>query len=400
MIDRLDRCIRLTPRRRRHQRGATLFETLIAFVIAATSTLAAGYAMQPLRLHAEAAQQRTVALGLAADALEEARSIVRVGEASGSARFEDLVDDAFDSTSGNATYRVLRTVVDAGGDRRVRLDVAWRDRQGSAQSLGLDGIVAGVAPAHVAALSLAGAPETIAAPWQRARGIPPQAVRVRIGRSAWWPAPGAAGGTVLVFDDATGDVVAQCDAGAVTLATLAAGDASGCSTGRRLLVSGTVRFAGGTVRPLAITLAGAGYAASPMCQTEIVRTLRQEDAARGVVLRDIALAADAASLGLAGAVDTGERSVAWRCLIEPADANGWSGALDVRADGWSFGTVAGTERLCRVATDRDGSGSIDQPDEHPATWHGVTRTLTAQSFVVIAGDRDCADVGAWPASPA
>ena len=38
------------PRRRTQQRGATLFESLVAFALAALATVGAGRAMQPLRL--------------------------------------------------------------------------------------------------------------------------------------------------------------------------------------------------------------------------------------------------------------------------------------------------------------------------------------------------------------
>ena len=42
------------------------------------------------------------------------------------------------------------------------------------------------------------------------------------------------------------------------------------------------------------------------------------------------------------------------------------------------------------------SGAVDRADEHPASWSGVTRTLTAQNFLVVAGDSACEDAGAVP----
>lgn len=381
---------------RTRQRGATLLEAVLAFAIAALATVGAGRALQPLRAHADAAQQRTVALGLAAAELETARGFVRVGEPAGTGRFEDLVASTRDVALGNATYRVATAVDDAPGEKRLQVTVTWPDRLGRDETVRLDGIVAGVAPAHVAALGLAGGPPTLASPGARMRRIPPGAVRVGSGQSAWWPARGEPATRVLVFDDATGDVLAHCDATLVTLAELAAGSRAGCDTGRWLLVGGVVRFAGGAERPLHVTLEGAGYAAPAMCRTDLVRTLRHGDAVTGYAWADVAAGADAAALGLATPVETGERAYAWRCLVQP-DAGGWSGRAEVRPDGWSFAAAPGGQRLCRIAVDRDGSGAIDRADEHPATWSGVTHTLTAQNFLVVSADSACEDAGAVPA---
>ena len=96
-----------------------------------------------------------------------------------------------------------------------------------------------------------------------------------------------------------------------------------------------------------------------------------------------------ADLGIASWVDTGDRYLAYACVVYPRADGAWSGRATILPAGWSIGSSAGDRRVCRYAADRDGSGIVDANDEHPASYTDVRTALTQQNYLVVAGDHAC-----------
>jgi hypothetical protein len=96
-----------------------------------------------------------------------------------------------------------------------------------------------------------------------------------------------------------------------------------------------------------------------------------------------------ASLGLASWVETGDRHLAYRCIVTPRADGRWSGRSAIAPSGWSLGGGSGDRRVCRYVADADGSGAIDANIEHPADYVDVAGALLAQNFLVVRGDQAC-----------
>jgi len=394
---------------RRQQRGASLFESLIAFAVLAAGTVAAARLQGQLRLEGDLARERSEAVRLGEEHMEQLRSFSAVAAASGVTSYADVRDadavvDRAAGYAGHAPYRIARRVDDAAfaGGKAASVTVQWNDRSGAVHEIAFASFIARNDPAYAGSLALgAGAVQGPGrGPGGRAPAIPADAKVLGPGRSVWKPV--ASGDIAVVFDNRSGDIVARCTGVAATTSTrdLAAADVAGCATGRGLLVGGTVRFTSamppspGDAReaPLDLrvdlALADGLYAAPPRCVSESRKTVRY---LAGGSLRIDAVPFDAvpASAGVSAWEETGDRSLAWHCIVTPRADGRWSGRITLTASGWSIGTGSADRRVCRYSSDQDGSGAIDANIEHPGAYAGVTEALMAQNFLVVRGSASC-----------
>jgi hypothetical protein len=210
--------------------------------------------------------------------------------------------------------------------------------------------------------------------------------------------PLESGSTALVFDNASGAVVGRCEGLSATTRTLdlSNADLAVCASGHWLLVAGMVRFTAaalpaptaGAAPAAAVTIAlGDGsYPLAPTCFSEAQKTVRYV-ADGSLHLDAVAVAATPASAGLAMWDDTGERFVAWHCVVTPRADGRWSGRVTVVASGWTIGSGGGDRRVCRYA---GGNGdAIDANIAHPGEYANVDRALVAQNFLVVPGGESC-----------
>ena len=80
-------------------------------------------------------------------------------------------------------------------------------------------------------------------------------------------------------------------------------------------------------------------------------------------IADVAIDATPASQGIAHWDDTGDRFIAWHCVVTPRADGRWSGRATLVADGWTIGTDADAHRVCRYV---GGGDPIDANIAHPA----------------------------------
>ncbi len=332
------------------QRGATLVEALVAFLVLSLGIVVVSRVHGHLRLHADIARQRAEAVRFASQDIEAFRSFATLGTVAGYRSFAALspTTKAIAPPPGDPTttvYTLARSVDDAGGFKSARVAVQWTDLAGQAQHATLDTVVAGTDPALAASLTVPH--PALRGARGRAPAIPPGAHALGDGRSVFKPAHD---GTVAwVFDDLSGALESVCTVpAALSAAQLRAADLSACEASTGVVLAGAVRFAPG-IAPLPLTVEltlGAGrYPAPPVCVAALHKTVAVT-AAGGSRLHEVAAEATPATLGVPAWRDTGERYVAYHCRITP-DGGRWSGRSHVVAMGWTLGHGASDHRVCR-----------------------------------------------------
>ena len=367
----------LTPKTLAPQRGTSLFGTLIAFLVLSLGVLAAARLQTELRLGAEVARQRSEAVRLAQREIEALRAFTVVATTTGQPAFDDIASRS-SSVDGAARFTLTRQVDDevALHAKRVGVRIDWADAAGNAHQVALDTVVDGSEPALGGALSLAPTGAPVKDPLARAVHIPVGAVDLGNGSSALvLPDPagagsGSLGGTALVFDNASGTVIARCTAPVAANLTLA--DLGPCDRSAGMLLSGHVRFEPGVAAlpfGMALLLTDAGNAKPPFCGHA------------------------------APTLENGVAFVAFHCVVyAPAGRSTWSGRLDVVPVNWTLGSAASDLRVCRTTADLDGSGAIDANLEHPGVYTNVKGALTQQNFSIVKGTQNCT-VGDAPHQP-
>jgi Tfp pilus assembly protein PilV len=327
-------------------RGIALIESLIALLVLGFGLVALAGFQLGLSRHADVARQRSEATRLAQEKLEALRAFSQLDSASGVPAYADIAAGAdtpalASNTAYARTWRVASDARDA--QRTIAIDVGWSDRAGVAQRVTLQTIVARSDPLDAGSLIV-----PAAAAWrrtlERSGHVPFAATRLggaNRGKSTLtWSGPS---GGHLVFDDASGAIVARCAAPVTDTTSIA----SSCAALDGYLLQG---YIGGALPGSAPTL---------------VFDQLQYLAASTVPECSLAPAIDQNS----GAAIAG--TLQYRCLLQPTDhdANAatprvWSGRL--RLAGLPQGSVS-----CRYAP-------------QPETYTLVAAPLEQQNLVISA----------------
>ena len=395
---------------RARQTGVTLLESLIAFFVLAAGSVAVAQLQSQLRLGSDIARERSEAVRLAEEALEETRSFAAIDGAPGSRTYAAIATGSavVEAASGAArnTYRVERTVDDAAfvGTKAARIAVRWADRSGAPREVVLDGFVAAADPAYSGALAIdTGAIRSaLRGAAGRKPGLPLTAKTLGDGRSAWKPRE--RGTIAWVFDDRSGAIVGLCEGLAPITATrdLSVEAVRACTTTRSLFVSGTVRFAAtapaaaldfaAASTELAIELRDGTYPAPAACFAQAHKTVRfVVDGSLHV--EDVAVDASAAAFGLSRWDETGDSFLAWHCAVAPRADGRWSGRIALVASGWTIGSGAGEGRVCRFAAGDD-RAAIDANIAGAGVNRDVDAALLGRNFIVVRGSDPCPETPA------
>ncbi len=392
---------------RHRQRGTTLLEALVAFLVVALGMLSVARMQTHIRQHAELAQQRAEAVRLAQEELESLRAFAVLAASSGARSFDAIASDSrtVGARVGAAMptpYLVTRHI-DATLEPRAkstRVAVSWVDRGGSTQRVALDSMIAGTDPAFGGALALARTDAAARGSLGRSVRIPLAAKDLGDGHSALKPISN--GTLAFVFDNTTGLVARRCDHvdPAALTRNLSLANLGACTTVHARLLSGSVRFSAASPpdasrandSPLALgmsmTLTGGDYPTAPSCSAEPMKTVSFA-VAGGPRIEAVPIAATAAGYGVPAWIESGERFVAYHCLIAPMASGQWSGRSVVVPSGWTIGSGSTDHRVCRYTADLDASGAIDSNPEHPADYTHVNTNLAHQNFLVVKGSEAC-----------
>lgn len=388
---------------RKHQRGMSLIEALVAFLVVTIGMLGLMRSQEGLRWNSELARHRGEALRLAQQVLEEQRAFVAPNDAlvstPGSPHYAAIQSSNTTATgTSNTSYQVQRHVDDNTplAYKTSHIEVGWTDRKGQTQSLHLHTLIAGQDPSLAAALSQAPRAHPVWGVGGRSPFIPPAGHDLGDGRSSFKPSSTST--LVWLFDNRSGRVTATCTGlpAGLQQAQVNNSHLTECSTVNALLLSGLVRFslaqpptaqaANDAPLPLSVglSLSTAPTATPPLCVSEAVKVVQLNGSSAWVALN--------ANSG----VKTGERFVSYYCLVDLPTNNGntpvsaaWSGHSHINPQGWTVGVNAGQYRICRYSSDTNGSGSVERNEEHPATYTSVSTPLNHQHFLVVRGEQSC-----------
>jgi Tfp pilus assembly protein PilV len=306
-------------------RGVSLLEVLFSLLVLSLGTVGMGQLHRQLQAHADTARQRSEAVRLAHDEIEASRSLGSISPKSGSRTITDIAGQRF-----NTVFHLSREVDEANALLpSTTVAITWEGREGTTQQAVLVSAVSTQDPVLSGALTLVPSLRGALAGSASANALPPSAAHVDERRSAFKPT--AAATIAFVVDDATAQVVEQCTGVPAEVASedLRAEHLKQCVEFKALLLSGTVRFsnaeppdpvaANDTPLELALSvgLPGMLAPASPWCSTEAQKTVIYR-LADGVHREAVALDATAASRGVATWQDSGERCVAYRCVVVAA----------------------------------------------------------------------------------
>ncbi len=389
--------------RPRRQRGFTLLEALVAFLVLALGMVALAQLPKQLRLRGEVARQQGEAVRLAQAEVETLRAYAVIGDTAGLRSFDAITASSRAIEAHGTRFALARRVADdpATSSKQVSVDLGWTDRSGAAQSLTLSTLIARESPALGAALGLPRTEALARGAGGRSPRVPVVAQDLGDGRSALKPV--GTGTLAFVLDNATGHVVGRCTGVDPMLATrdLTVARLGSCdTTAVGWLISGTVRFtsalppdpAQADEAPLdfavaALPTAGTDPVAA-LCGSEAMKTVAI-DRDGGRHLAAVPIGALPAALGLARWTETGERFARYHCAVYSGATPGWSGRTALLPSGWTIGSIAGTWRVCRYTPDLDRSGAIDANAEHPADYRALSESLSNQNFLVVAGTAAC-----------
>lgn len=374
--------------RKQRVRGVSMVEALIAFLVVTVALLGLVKFQSATRLSSDAARQRTEALRLAQNDIEQLRTALDVAGIRSANR-----SVAADTTRGaNANYQIARQVsAGAAESKTVHVTVSWTDRSGAAQFVALTSLMAVQPPALTGALAVAHRTADVVPLNGRSGDIPAAAVPLGDGRSVL--KLDSSQTDAYVFDNRSGRITDVCSGVQRATRHIVVGDLTSCTTIAAFLLSGQVRFSlsapPDAARPMnapqalamALTLSDGPYPHPAPCSAEAMKTVSYlEDGKRRRAA--VPTTATPSSWAVDTWVDLGERFIAYRCVVAGKAPNKgapaqWSGRLSLVPHGWALGTASTAFKVCRYRA------------QTPATYVDVSTSLAEQNFLVIRGDQSC-----------
>lgn len=358
------------------QAGVSLIEALVALAVMAFGMVGVVGMQATLRYNGDVAKQRSEAVRLAQETIENRRAFSVYPDTAGHVHsYADIVDQAEITIAGkNADYKLTESVfgIGAGQGRTLAVAVSWLDRTGQLQSVQLSTAIGKVLPELGGGLGIPAFGSPTRLPGGRHSAIPRTAVDKGDGTSKFSP-PGA-GTTSWLFDNTSGFITKTC-----VVET--------CTNFKARLLAGFVAFATGATQP---TPAMAEVPPGPSQTVEVV----VDQTAPAAFVGTVACFEEALPLW-----------VAYYCAmpVDVAPGDKWSGrsTVDIAPLATSIADASASKyRVCRYTTTRDHS-AIDSV-LHPLQYTDVKDSLIQQNFLVIkAGDGttafDCpADDAATP----
>lgn len=385
-----------SQRKNRNQsRGVSLVEALIALLVVAVGVVGLLKFQSNSRLISDVARQRTEALKLAQNDIEQLRAANAAADIQNANR--TVAPDV-----SNATFEVAREVTaSAASSKTVQVTVSWTDRSGAAQQVVISSLISVQPPALTGALAVAHRSADALPLNGRSADIPAAAHDLGDGRSVL--KLDSTQTDVYVFDNRSGRITSTCGGIQRHTRHIVVGDLTSCTTIAAVLLSGQVRFSLATppdaARPLdaplalsmSLTLTGGPYPRPAACGAESMKTVsyfgdgQQRRAA-------VPLAATPGSWAVSSWVELGERFTAYHCVVVGKTAGKgtparWSGNLSVAPRGWALGSTASDFKVCRYTA------------QTPEAYVNVSTSLAEQNFLVIRGDQLCPSASAFSPKP-
>jgi type IV pilus modification protein PilV len=416
---------------RRGERGFTLLEALVALLIVSFGMLAVASFQVTLSSNSDYAKQRSEALRLAQEKLEELRSFSSVDTVSNSTTQMDWDDIAScssacsDTITGNGTwmsnsyysntnYTRTWTVTRDGSNSAVntslqkwiRVSVAWTDRSNTAQSVTLTSTISRSDPVNMKLWTTNSGSTTTRKPKNRNIDIPYPATDFGNGTSGFMP--GGASGRYFIFDNSTGNVKYVCNGTSVVAQS---SNSTGCTQTTAYLLSGYIYWYTANSSPSASDLTVTLTDKNNNLQTVPPLDYSTSDTyghANGVTIEffDPTASATKECFVKQQMVDSSSNDIVtynsatnhnyafatYLCVVTPVLSGTtyrWYGMFKVVLDSThALGNTSSTYTLCRFTGDYDADDEMANA-EHPLYYRQVTASLDSQNYVVVSGDQNC-----------
>jgi hypothetical protein len=374
-------------------------EALVALAVTSVGMLGILSIQSTLRLNADIARQRTEAVRIAQESIEQWRAFSQIEPVLGTVAYGDIGTQAAQNIAGyttNTTYALTRTVSEAAaqGFKRLSVAVEWPDRSGQLQVVRLWSIVGAAPPELSGSVTQRPNGNPARQPLGRHAGIPIEARDIGGGQSAFKP-PG--NHTVAwVFDNRNGFITSVCTvAASVQNVSLVPSDLSACDDSQiGQLLSGSVRFATGAT----VNAAVAENPSSNALNLDVAIALSSSGhGSPGYECFDDAPATSGAAL-----LTT---VVRYFCAVAASTERKWSGRSTVEPRaftdtgvGWVIAASPDTAfKVCRYTPATSDSQAVANA-LHPRTYVDVVAPLVRQNFLVVSAANECPTDG--PADPA
>ncbi|MCB8745434.1 InlB B-repeat-containing protein [Rhodoferax sp. U2-2l] len=232
--------------------GFAIIEALVALVVVGFGMLALAGMQGALTRNVDVAQQRTEAVRLAQEKMEQLRYIKGIAVPASAAStpvagYWDTLANGSDEITTNAVFTRAWTFGGAVADamRSVTVTVTWTDRANEAQSVTLNSVISKTDPADSGFLGFP-LPQNInlKRPLNRNLSIPIPAIDIGSGKSA---IKFGENGEYVVFDNVNGDVVQICEPGLTDnptdaqVKTALTSDQSNCTSVTGYIVTGYIK---------------------------------------------------------------------------------------------------------------------------------------------------------------
>lgn len=387
----------------RSARGVSLIEAICALGVMAFGMLAVVGVQATLRSNADVSKQRSEAVRLAQQGMEQARGFAKlvVDPATPAEEFDEINLVVGAATLGlNASYTVSRQVPFVSpypNMKTVTSQVTWLDRAGVQQTVQLNSAMTRIGPELAASMALPQQSGAMLKPVGRNASIPLGAKNLGSGISVFMPPQAAAGTVAWVFNNFSGLITGVCNlAAGSTTAGVVAADVALCSDNTTAqLVSGFIRFASTAVQP---TLAEAESPTGSTLNLDMVLQLTSAGhPAPGVVCFDDS-SSDAATAAL-------RQTVAYFCVVTSNFNYTWAGRTRIRPLGfgieapWLIAAAGAADRkVCRYTPLLVDVGvkNSDHPRDYTEAGSKPKAALTNQNFLVISAAHICPDDVAAP----
>ena len=247
------------------QRGATLLEALIALLVLAFGMLSFVALQAQLRQSSDGSKQRSEAVRIAQEDLENFRAYGKLTSAADATRtgailsYEEVATATAAKTvlassvvaTTNASYAVTRTVTPStlAKMKDIITTVSWADRKGVSQQVALRTTISESDPALSATLAIAPNGSPVRNALNRDIQVPIPAKNLGDGTSVIKPTSG--GSLAYIFNNDSGLITRRCTAASgsttaqLTTTTLASAGCTDIANGGGYLVSGFIRFSTG-----------------------------------------------------------------------------------------------------------------------------------------------------------
>lgn len=382
---------------RLHERGVSLIEAVVAMGVMAFGMMAVVGLQVTLRANSDIAKQRSEAVRIAQESLEDWRAFSAIPHTAGVWAYDDISPDGPTAIPDpnhyyNTTYQRTRSVVVQASPpvKTLFVTVTWADRTGAQQSVQLNTFIAGVLPEVAGSLALPFSLGPGRQPSGRNPSIPPTAKNLGDGRSGFVP-PQPGGGTVAwVFSNTTGLIVGVCAAaGVANSSLLTSAIADSCVATKAQLLSGFVSFASTAAQP------NAAQAQVPSGLPLNLHLSLAGITSGAVPVPGWACFDDGTTVSAPPIAGT---AVSYFCAITSGVNGKWAGRsrIDPLVGGWSIAANgAGNYKICRYTTLADDGSAASKNSDHPLDYTEPPDpllqfyALTNQNFLVISALHVC-----------